>query len=174
MSVSAPNVGLSSIDHIVSRNAAQVNLAVKVPGSGWQRVGRVQSFSEDITNNVQVLSEIGSQFMVELKKGITQFSFSIAKFYCHSDLFDELASGMTFGLQIQDFSPDATNENINTGINTPSGSGPLIWGNTTPVILEQFESCAFNTVSRSYNNGQVTVGQNATVVVIGQSYGDPD
>lgn len=151
MSVSTPPaVGATSIDSIQARNATKVNLAFQIPGGNWLRVGRVQSMSEDISNNVQVLMELGSQFAVELKKGITTFSFSIAKFYVHTDVFDQLASGTVFGMQITDDSGRAS------------------------VVLEQFQSCAMNSVSRSYQSGQATVAQNASVVVIGQSYGNPD
>lgn len=145
-----PAVGLPSTDAIQARNSTKVNLAFQIPGGNWARVGRVQSMSEDISNNVQVLMELGSQFAVELKKGITTFSFSIARFYVHTDVFDGLSNGATFAMQITD----------------DSGNGS--------VVLEQFQSCAINTISRSFQQGQATVGQNASVVVIGQSYGQAD
>lgn len=139
-----------SIDSTFARNATKVNLAIKVPGGGWARVGRVQSMTEDISNNVQVLMELGSQVAVELKKGITTFTFSIAKFYVRSDVFDQLIGGAIFGMQISD----------NSG--------------SRAVVLEQFNQCAMNSVSRSFAQGQATIAQNATVVTIGASQGNPD
>jgi hypothetical protein len=70
-----------------------------------QRVGRVQSFREDITNNVQVLDELGRAFAVELKKGITHYTFNIARFYTRKDVFRSLKLGRVFGLQVQDHAP---------------------------------------------------------------------
>lgn len=139
-----------SIDGISVRNATRVNLAFRLPGGSWARVGRVQSMSEDITNNVQVLTELGSQYAVELKKGITTFSFSIARFYCRNDVFDQLSGGAIFGMMITD----------------DSGS--------SSVVLEQFQQCALTSVSRSFATGQSTVAQNASVVTIGPSQGNPD
>jgi hypothetical protein len=151
MSISSPPaVGLPSIDSVIARNATKIELAFNVSGSGWVRVGRVQSMSQDTANNVQVLSELGSQFAVELKKGITTFSFTIAKFYVHTDVFDPLRSGAIFGIQLSDTSVVPTS------------------------VLEQFQSCSMNSVSRQYTSGQATVAQNASVVAIGQSYGAPD
>lgn len=162
---SPPAVGTPSIDAIVSRNATQVNLAIQIPGtSGWTRVGRVQSMSEDISNNVQVLMELGSQFAVELKKGISTYTFSIAKFYVHTDVFDKLVNGMIFGLQIQDSSSSALS-GVGAAQSAPAASAST---------LEYFSSCSINTVSRSFQQGQATVAQNASVVAIGQSYGAPD
>lgn len=150
MPATAPAVGAQSIDSIQARNATKVNLAFQLPGGNWARVGRVQSMSQDTSNNVQVLMELGSQYAVELKKGITTFSFSIAKFYVHTDVFDQLKLGAVFGMQLTD----------------DSGS--------SSAVLEQFSSCAMNTVSRSFAQGQATVAQNASIVVIGPSYGSPD
>lgn len=139
-----------SIDATYSRNATRVNLAFKLPGGPWARVGRVQSLQEDRTNNVQVLTELGSQVAVELKKGITTFTFSIARFYTRSDVFDQLAGGAIFGLMITDDSSSSS------------------------VVLEQFQQCAITSVSRSFVGTQTTVGQNASVVTIGNSQGNPD
>jgi hypothetical protein len=139
-----------SVDSTFARNATRVNLAFRLPGGNWARVGRVQSMNEDIANNVQVLMELGSQFAVELKKGITTYTFSIAKFLTRSDVFDQLSGGAIFGLQITD----------------DSGS--------QSVVLEQFQQCSMTSVSRAFTNSQATVGQNATVVTIGPSQGNPD
>jgi hypothetical protein len=145
-----------SIDSTFSRNATRINVAIKLPGGAWARVGRVQSIQEDIANNVQVLAELGSQVMVELKKGITQFTFSIAKMYVRSDVFDQLRDGAIFGLMISDDSAVV-----------PNGGGRSI-------VLEQFKSCALTSVSRTFTSGQATVAQNASVVTIGTSHGNPD
>jgi hypothetical protein len=146
-----------SIDALFSRNATKVNVAVQLPGGTWARVGRVQSISEDIANNVQVLTELGSQVAVELKKGITTYTFSIAKMYVRTDVFDQLRGGAIFGLMISD----------DSGIQ-PDGSGG------SSVILEQFSQCSITSISRSFTNGQATVAQNASVVTIGGSMGSPD
>ena len=74
-----------STDNIQARNSTKVY--IKINGA---RVGRVQSLQQSITNNVQVLNELGRAFAVELKKGITQYSFSIAKFYARNDAFEAM------------------------------------------------------------------------------------
>lgn len=141
-----------SIDALYTRNATRVNLSIRLPGGTWARIGRVQSMTEDIANNVQVLMEIGSQVAVELKKGISTYTFSIAKFYVRSDVFDQLRDGAIFGLMISDDSDSV------------AGS----------IVLEQFQQCSMNSVSRSFNQGQATVAQNASVVTIGNSAGNPN
>lgn len=147
-----------SIDGVYSRNATKVNLAIQLPGvNNWARVGRIQSVSEDISNNVQVLGELGSQVMVELKKGISTFTFSIAKMYARSDIMDQLIAGAIFGLMITD----------DSGV-SPGGVG----GNS--IVLEQFKQCSLNTVSRQFTTGQATVALNSQVVTIGASQGQPD
>src|SRR3954470_6820775 len=91
---------MASYDNINARNNTKVYLVID-----GQRVGRVQSFSESIANNVQVLAELGRQYMVELKKGITSYTFSIAKFYCRSDVSDKIKLGSVFSLMIRDTAP---------------------------------------------------------------------
>lgn len=139
-------------DGIVSRNSSKVYLVVN-----GQPVGRVQSIREDITNNVQVLDELGSQFAVELKKGITHYTFSIAKFWCRADSFDAIKLGQPFSLQLQDRS------------NIADFSGdPLQSGSGSQETLEYFERCAVTSISKDFTNGQAVVGMNASVVAIGK------
>lgn len=136
---------------ITSRNATRVNLVITAPGGKPQRVGRVQSINRSVNNNVQVLRELGAQVLVELKKGITEYTFSIAKMWIRNDVFDELEQGAIFELQTQD-------ESANTPLNTA--------GQTE--ILDVFKQCAFNTLDRQYAAGQATIMASGTVVVIGQ------
>lgn len=152
-----PPIQNPSIDGLASRNATRVNLAIRLPGGAWARVGRIQQVSEDISNNVQVLTELGSQVAVEMKKGITTYSFSISRFYVRSDVFDQLRNGAIFGLMITD----------DSGV-LPNGGGG------SSIILEQFAQCAITSISRSFGQGQTTVAQNASVVTIGASAGNPD
>ena len=140
-----------SIDGIYARNATHINLRVSLPNGAYARVGRVLSVSRQQSNNVQVLAELGSQVMVELKKGITQYNFSISKLYVHNDVFDQIADGAVFGMELTD--------------DTASGGG---------VILDQFSRCAINSISVSYGAGQVTVAEDCQVVTIGSSAGSPD
>ncbi len=86
-----------SIDSVNARNNTKVYLSIN-----HQRVGRVQSFRQDVSNNVQVLTELGRDVAVELKKGITIFTFSIARFYCRSDAMDAIKGGQVFSLGIRD------------------------------------------------------------------------
>ena len=144
-----------SLDSVYSRNATRVNVAIQLPGGNFARVGRVQSISKDSQNNVQVLHEIGSQFAVELKKGISTYTFSIAKMYVRSDVFDALELGAIFALAISD----------DSGV-TPTGG--------QSVVLDQFNQCSISSVSKQYTAGQATVAQNATIVTIGSSAGSPD
>lgn len=139
-----------SVDSIIARN----NTGVVIVLNG-QKVGRVQSIREDISNNVQVLSELGRAYAVELKKGITTYTFSIASFYCRSDVMDKLKLGEIFSLVIRD---EKTVGSDGTG---------------SPENLEYFERCAFQSVSRDYTVGQASVGQNAQVVVVGKGLTAP-
>jgi hypothetical protein len=133
-------------DNIQARNSTKVFL--KINGV---RVGRVQSLRQDITNNVQVLNELGRSFAVELKKGITNYTFSIAKFYARADAFEAIKLGQVFSLAIIDYA----------GVDDGGGSEDT---------LEYFERCAIQTISRDYTIGAATVGENATVVAIGQGH----
>jgi hypothetical protein len=139
-----------SYDGIVSRNSTKVYIEVN-----GQRVGRLQSVREDITNNVQVLDELGRAFAVELKKGITHYSFSIARFYARSDVFDSLKLGQIFALSI-----------VDTSSVDDTGAGQR-------EVLEYFERCSITTISRDYTVGQAVVGENAQVVTIGQGIAVP-
>lgn len=134
-----------SIDGITARNNTLVNLIM-----AGQRIGRVQQFREDINNNVQVLAELGNAYMVQFNKGITSYSFTIARFYCRADVFDELKLGAPFGLSVRD-------DGIGAGAET----------------LEYFPSCSIASLSRDYTVGQASVGENATVVVIGKGVTSP-
>lgn len=142
-----------SPDSIVSRNASKVYLAIN--GSP---IGRVQSIRQDITNNVQVLDELGSQFAVELKKGITHYTFSIAKFFCRADAFEAIKLGQIFSLAVQDRS------NVANFLNDPLQQT----AGGTEEQLEYFERCAITSISRDFTVGQAVVGLNASVVAIGQ------
>lgn len=136
-----------STDGVVVRNSTKVYIEVN-----GARVGRVQSVREDISNNVQVLDELGSAFAVELKKGITHYSFSVARFFCRSDAFERLKLGQIFSLSI-----------IDSSNSDDTGAG-------SREILEYFERCSIATISRDYTVGQATVGENAQVVTIGQGH----
>lgn len=138
---------MASVDSTTARQNVKVFLRVKKENGTYQRVGRVQSFREDQTNNVQVLDELGSEFAVELAKGITHYTFSIARFYCRADVFDALKLGQTFALEIND---QATNE-----------------------LLEQFGQCAISAISRDYTVGQAVVAESVTVVAIGSGVQEP-
>lgn len=137
----------SSIDAFAARNNTRVYILLN-----GERVGRVQSIREDIQNNVQVLSELGRAYAVELKKGITTYTFSIAKFYCRNDAMDSLKLGQIFSLAIRDVA--ATMED-------GSGGGAA-------EILEYFAACAITSISRDYTNGAASIGENASVVTIGK------
>jgi hypothetical protein len=144
-------MAIASIDNITARNSTSVVLI-----ADGQRVGRVQSFREDISNNVQVLAELGRAFNAEMKKGVTTYTFSIAKFYCRSDVMDQLKLGKVFAISIKD---EATSPDY------PAGSAVE--------ILETFPRCMIQSLSRDYTIGQASVGENATVVTIGQGLGVP-
>lgn len=132
--------GAQSIDNVTARN----NTLIIIQFNG-QRVGRVQQFREGITNNVQVLAELGRAYMVEMKKGITAYSFSISKFMCRNDVMDQLKLGAVFSLSIRD-------EGVGLGAET----------------IEYFPSCMINSMSRDYTIGQASVGESAEVVTIGK------
>lgn len=126
---------------ITSRNATRINLVVN-----GARVGRVQSMSRSANNNIQVLRELGAQVAVELKKGISEYTFSIAKMLIRNDVFVELEQGAIFSLETKD----------------EAVSGEQ---------LDLFNFCAFNSIDRQYTAGQATVALNTTVVTIGQPVG---
>lgn len=127
-----------SIDGVLARN----NTLVVLTFAG-QRVGRIQQFREDINNNVQVLAELGSAYMVQMNKGITSYSFSVSKFYCRTDVMDDLKLGKVFGISLVD-----------------QGAGGE--------VLEYFPRCMMTNVSRDYTVGQASVGENASVVTVGK------
>lgn len=141
----------ASVDSVVARNNSKVYIVVN-----GAAVGRVQSISESIANNVQVLDELGSQFAVELKKGITHYTFQIARFYCRSDAFEAIKLGQVFSLEIHDRS------------NVASFSNDPLAGGGAEEILEKFSRCAITSLTRDYSVGQASVGENASVVAIGQ------
>jgi uncharacterized membrane protein YjfL (UPF0719 family) len=128
----------AAIDTLASRNNTAVTITL-----GGQRVGRVQQFRSSQANNVQVIAELGRDYMVEMAKGLTVFSFSISTFYVRNDLFDTIRNGQTFGLVITD------------------GAG-------VAEVLDAFDQCMLQSVDRSYAAGAVTVGQDAAVVAIGK------
>jgi hypothetical protein len=138
-----------SIDAFSARNSTKIYLVIQPEGQPEQRVGRVQSMDESRTNNFQVLTELGRDVAVELKKGITVFTFTIARFWVRSDIIDTIKGGLPFSLWIN----DGTNLNAN-------GTGGA-------EVLEYFQHCALTSLSRSFSNGQVTVAENASVVVAG-------
>jgi hypothetical protein len=134
---------------ITSRNATRINLRINN-----NRVGRVQSMGRSANNNVQVLRELGAQVAVELKKGISEYTFTIAKMWVHNDVIDELEQGAIFELETVDESAQ----------NPITGSG-------STEILDLFKYCAINSLDRQYTAGQATVAANVSVVVIGQPQG---
>ena len=134
---------MSSIDGVTARNNTKVYIEVN-----GKRVGRVQSFREDITNNVQVLDELGSAYAVELNKGITHYTFTIARFYCQRDVLEPLKLGQIFSLKVRDYG--ASSE-----------------------TLEYFKHCAIQSISRDFTVGQAVVAENATVVVAGKGLEAP-
>lgn len=135
-----------SLDNIAARSSTEVVIVFN-----GQKVGRVQSFREDITNNIQVLAELGRAFNVELKKGVTTYTFTISRFYCRSDVIDQLKLGSIFSLAVRD-----------------EATVPINSGGGQAETLEFFPKCAMQSVSRDYTIGAATVGENATVVTIGQ------
>jgi hypothetical protein len=134
---------------ITSRNATRINL--KINNS---RVGRVQSLGRSANNNIQVLRELGAQVAVELKKGISEYTFTISKMWVRNDVIDELEQGKVFELETVDES----------GVNPVSGGG-------SSEVLDLFKYCAINSLDRQYTAGQATVATNISVVVIGQPTG---
>ena len=139
-----------SIDGAISRSAVKVYITIN-----GVAVGRVQTITESVNNNVQRLMEFGTQFAVELKKGITTYDFQIARLFTRSDAFEAIKLGQVFGLEILDRSNIAD-----------FSTDPLVAGGNTEV-LEMFTSCALNTWTRTYNSGQATVAENASVMAIG-------
>ncbi len=134
---------------ITSRNATRINLKINN-----HRVGRVQSMGRSANNNIQVLRELGAQVAVELKKGISEYTFSIAKMWVRNDVIDELEQGAVFELETVDES----------GINPVTAAG-------STEVLDLFKQCAINSLDRQYTAGQATIAANASVVVIGQPQG---
>jgi hypothetical protein len=126
---------------IISRNATRINILLN-----GARVGRVQSMSRSGNNNIQVLRELGAQVAVELKKGISEYTFSIAKMLIRNDPFIEMEQGAIFSLESKD---EATGGEQ----------------------LDLFNYCAINSIDRQYTAGQATVALNVTVVTIGQPVG---
>lgn len=138
----------ASIDNITARNNTLVVLSID--GSA---VGRIQQFRQDQNNNVQVLAELGREYMVEMQKGITSYSFSISKFLVHADVMDSLKNGAVFALTLKDTSTIPTAGNSE--------------------VLESFARCMITSVSRDYTIGQAAIGVNASVVTIGKGVGAP-
>ncbi len=133
----------SSVDKLTARNSTGVIIKIND-----ERVGRVQSFREDINNNVQVLAELGRQYMAEMKKGVTSYSFTISKFYVRSDVMDDIKLGAVFTLRVTDQTPG----------DRPRGRE----------VLEYFPRCMVTSLSRDYTIGQASVGENASIVTIGK------
>lgn len=133
-----------AIDALQLRNNTFVALILD-----GQRVGRVQQFSQSRNNNVQVVAELGRDVMVEMLKGIEQYTFTIASFYCRVDVMDNLKGGDPFSLAIRD-----------------EGAG-------TTEVVESFASCMITSLTRDYTTGQAAIGQNAQVVTIGRGIGVP-
>jgi hypothetical protein len=151
---------MPAIDQVTARSSVKVSLVV-----AGATVGRVQSINASISNNMQVLNEIGTQFAVEMKKGITTYSFSIARFFCRADAFEDIKLGQPFALEIQDTSGVATPGFANDP-NTQDAINSGVQAGATET-LESFQYCAINTISRDYTVGQAVVAENASVVVIG-------
>lgn len=135
----------AAVDAIQSRNNTFVT--IKLDG---QRVGRIQSFRENQTNNVQVLAELGRDVMAEMLRGIKSYSFSIASFYCHTDAMDRIKNGAVFSLEVRDEAAVGGAE-----------------------VLEYFARCMVQSLSRDYTVGQAAIGQNAEVVCIGEGIAIP-
>lgn len=140
----------AAVDGIYSRNSTRIEIVFN-----GQKVGRVQSMREDITNNVQVLRELGYAYAAEMKKGVTEYRFSIARFYARNDVMDALKGGRVFSLALQD-----------QNLVSDGGSG-------RPQVLEYFAKCMIDSISRDYTIGQASVGENATVVAIGKGIQTP-
>lgn len=143
-------MALAAIDNIVTRNNTGVTLSIN-----GVRVGRVQQFQESRANNVQVLAELGSQYMVEMKRGIIAFTFSISSFYVRADVMDRLKNGTPFSLTVRDLN------NID------------VEGTGIAEVLESFPRCMITSVNRTFTNGAAAVGQDAQVVTIGKGIDVP-
>lgn len=139
---------------VSSRNATRINLVLHIEGER-RRIGRVLTLSKSANNNMQALREIGSQVLVELKKGISEYSFTISKMWTRADAFDLLAQGAIFEL-----------ETLDSGLIVP-GSNET--GNVE--VLDLFKYCAVNSYQQTYTAGQATVASSVSVVTIGQSAG---
>lgn len=140
-----------------SRNATRINLSIEVtnPSTGkpeQKRVGRILTLSESVNNNMQALRELGAQVLVELKKGITEYSFTIDKMWVRGDYFDELIQGAIFSLETVD------EGGVNPGNPTAGGSE----------ALEVFKYCAIDSAQKTITAGQATVAFSVRVVTIGQ------
>ena len=128
----------AAIDQLASRNNTAVTITL-----GGQRIGRIQQFRSSQANNVQVIAELGRDYMVEMAKGLTVFSFSISTFFIRNDKFDAIRNGETFGLVMTDSAGTAE-------------------------VIDSFDQCMLQSLDRSYADGAVTIGQDASVVAIGK------
>lgn len=128
----------TAIDKLASRNNTAVTITLR-----GQRVGRVQQFRSSQANNVQVIAELGRDYMVEMAKGLTVFSFSISTFFVRGDVFEPIRNGEAFGLVITDSAGVAE-------------------------VIDSFDQCMLQSLDRSYAAGAVTIGQDASVVAIGK------
>jgi len=125
----------TAVGDITARNNTSVELLVD-----GNAVGRIQQFTENVDNNVQVLAELGRDYMVEMQKGVTEYSFTVNSFYVKSDVMDDLKAGVPFTLSITE--------------------------NGTETVTH-FDKCMLDTLKRSYTVGQAAIGQEATIRVIG-------
>lgn len=132
---------MAAVDSIESRNNTHILLVYN-----GQRVGRVQQFSKEANNNVQVLAELGRDYMVEMLRGIRSYSFRVSKFLVRNDVVDALRNGEVFSIAVQDDTNAAS-----TGVE----------------VLENFSRCAITSISESYTTGQATIVQDAQIVTIG-------
>jgi hypothetical protein len=128
----------ANLDNLSSRN----NTAVTILLNG-SRVGRIQQFRVSQANNVQVIAELGRDYMIEMAKGLTVFTFAISTFYTRNDAFEAIRAGNPFGLSISDASGGVAE------------------------VIDQFNHCMVQSLDRSFSAGAVTIGQDASVVAIG-------
>lgn len=139
-------MGVASIDQITARNNTGVTILF-----GGKRVGRIQQMRASQNNNVQVLAELGRQYMVEMKKGITAYSFSVSTFLVRADVMQPLKDGKVFSLTIRD------ENNID------------VEGTGAAEVIDTFSRCMIASLDRDYTVGQAAIGQSATIQVVGQS-----